>query len=247
VEISTEPVADLPPPPIYVVCVGRKGRGKSELAWLLWDSWDGDRVVIDTTGSVGEKHPDPDEVLLAVPPPARWPDGMRRDGERMTLRYVPDHAAEDWREDMDRVVGMAMAKGDCLLWIEESGLLAPANRVPPNVRAANQMGRHKNLSKIDTMPRPVDVDPLILAQADIIYAFDVPNPDDRKRLADVTGFDRRLVDEVNFELGPHDYARYHLAAREVAIFPAIPLPKQTRRIERYIDDNPTPGRVASGD
>ena len=70
----TDRVADLPEGvPLQIVVVGRKGQGKSELAWLLWDSWPYDRVVIDVTGDVGTVHPDPQTVDLDVPPPSRWP------------------------------------------------------------------------------------------------------------------------------------------------------------------------------
>lgn len=221
-------VAPVPEPPIYVVAVGRKGAGKSELAWALYDSWDGDRVVIDTTGSVGKLHPEEETVDLEYPCPDTWPEQLREhddDGRprRLSLRYVPDHSAEDFREDMDRVVGLAFSHGDCLLWVEESGILAPANRVPPHTRAANHMGRHQGLSKIDTMPRLMDVDPLIPAQADLIYAFDLPNPNDRQRLADVTGHPLKLVEEAMAGLEKHGYVRFHSTAHEIAVFPPIPL------------------------
>jgi hypothetical protein len=234
-------VAEVPPPPIYVVCVGRKGQGKSELAWALWESWDGDRVVIDTTGSVGELHPEEETEDLFYPCPDAWPEELRDDDRRLSLRYVPDHSAPDFREDMDRVVGMAFAQGNCLLWIEESGILAPANRVPPHTRAANHMGRHQRLSKIDTMPRLMDVDPLIPAQADLIYAFDLPNPADRKRLADVTGHDQATVEAAMRELVDHGYVRFHAKEHEVAVFPPIPLRagRGRQRVARaYIEDHP---------
>lgn len=237
IDWSDEPPGPLPAPPIFVACVGRKGLGKSELAYVLWDSWDGDRVVLDTTGSVGAKHPEEETERLEVPPPTKFPEHLREDGKRLSLRYVPDHSAPDWRDDMDRVVGMCFAKGDCLLWIEEAGLLAPANQVPPHTRAANHMGRHQALSIILTMPRPMDVDPLFLGQADAIFAFNCPNPNDRKRLAEVTGFDRQLIDELMAGLDKHAYIRFLTSEHEIAVFPPIPI-KRTRVIEKYIDDTP---------
>ena len=247
---ADDEVAELPEPPLYIVCAGRKGQGKSELAYMLWDSWEGDRILIDTTGSVGKEHPE-DETLdlssgesstkhepsrVSGPPPDRFPEWYREEGERLSLRYVPDHTSPDFIADVDRVIGLAFSQGNILIWIEEAGLYAPANRVPPNYRAANHMGRHKDLSKIETMPRLVDVDPLIPAQADVIFGFDMPSPHDRKRFAEVAGFDQRHIDQAMAELEDHEYVRYHAGAHELAIFPPIPLPKRRRRVQAHMED-----------
>ena len=231
-------VADLPEGvPIFAVCVGRKGQGKSELAWLLWDSWPYDRVVIDTTGSVGKLHPDPDTIDLEVPPPASWPGYLKEaDQDRLSLRYVPDHGAPDYRDDMDRVIGLAFSHGHCLLWVEETGLVAPAGQVLPNMRRVLNMGRHQDLWTINTFPRPMGIDPLVMAQADVIYAFDLPNPDDRKRLADIAGFRRETVDQAMAELPDHGYLRIVTAAHELAIMPPIPLPRRRRHAQAHLED-----------
>jgi hypothetical protein len=44
-------------------------------------------------------------------------------------------------------------------------------------------------------PRPMNVDPLVLAQSDLVAIFRLPNPDDRKRVADSIGFDPKRFDE----------------------------------------------------
>jgi len=230
-------VAELPPPPIFIVCVGRKGQGKSELSWMLWDSWPADRVMIDTTGDLGKDHPDEKTIDLDVPPPSRWPAHLQEaDDERLSLRYVPDHAAADYVDDMDRVVGLAFSRGDCLLLVEEMGLVAPAGQVRPYTRKALHMGRHQRLSVIMNMPRTMGIDPLALAQADVIYAFDLPNPDDRKRLADVIGWDRGEVDDAMAGLGDHEYLRFHTKAHELSHWPPLPLPKRKRHAQAHMEE-----------
>src|ERR1700759_1755443 len=100
---DSDDVVDLPDPPLFVACLGRKGTGKSELAHVLWQSWPGDRVMIDTTGDVGTDHPDPGTVTLDPPPPSVWPAYLKPgDEDRLSLRYVPDHGSPDYAEDMDR-------------------------------------------------------------------------------------------------------------------------------------------------
>lgn len=240
--MATDRASDLPDGPLHIVCVGRKGQGKSELAWLLWDSWPGDRVVIDVTGDVGAKHPDPDTIDLDVPPPAHWPSHLKT-GDRLSLRYVPDHSDPAYREDMDRVVGMAFSHGLCLLWVEEVGLVAPSGQVLPHMRAALHMGRHQDLWIITTGPRPMGVDPLVLSQADVVYAFDLPNPDDRRRLADSIGWDRKSLDQAFADLGDHEYLRYVAKGHELDIMPALPLDDRRRRhAQAHLEDEP-PSRL----
>lgn len=241
--MTGDAVVELPAPPLFVLVVGRKGQGKSELSYMLWDSWPGDRIVIDTTGdfvngSKPEKTHYEDETLdLDVPPPAHWPSHLQEaDEPRLSLRYVPDHSAPDFIDDMDRVMGLAFSKGDVLVVVEEFGLLAQANRVRPHTRKVLHMGRHQDLSLIMNMPRVMEVDPLGPAQADVIYAYDLPNPDDRKRLADIIGWDRREVDAAMAELEDHGYLRFVVSAHELSIWPPLPLPKRRRHAERHLED-----------
>ncbi len=236
-----DPVAPLPDPPLNIVCVGRKGQGKSELAWLLYDGWPADRGMLDTTGDLGKDHPDEATVLLEVPPPAHWPAHLQDpDDERLSVRYVPDMLAPDYREDMDRFIGLMFSHGDCLVLVEEAGLVAPAGQTFPHTRRALHMGRHKDLSMIFTMPRTVGVDPLVLAQADVIYAFDLPNPDDRKRLADIIGWDRGEVDDGMASLQDHGYLRFVTKAHELSLWPPLPLPKRKRHAQRHLEQGEPP-------
>lgn len=246
--VASDKVAELPDPPAIFVVVGRKGQGKSEAAYLLWESWTGDRVAVDTTSDfingkdLSKTHLEPETVDLDVPPPSHWPAHLREpDSPRLSLRYVPDHSAPDFIDDMDRVVGLAFSHGECLIVIEEFGLVAPSNGVRPNTRKALHMGRHQDLSMVLTMPRIVGVDPLGPAQADVIYAFDLPNPDDRKRLADIIGWDRRVVDDAMAELEDHGYLRFLVKDHELAIFPPLPLPdkpSRKRHAERHLEEEP---------
>lgn len=233
--VEGDPV-DVPDPPIFIACVGRKGQGKSELAWALWDSWEGDRLVLDTTADVGRLHPDPETIDLDQPPPA-WPVWMKdAEADRLSLRYVPDHADPSYRDDMDRMIGLAFSHGDCLIWVEETGLVAPSGRVLPHTNKVLHMGRHQRITLINTFPRPMGVDPLVMAQADVIYCFDLPNPDDRKRLADVIGWDRGQVDYAISQLNDYEYLRFVTSAHELSVWPPLPLPKKRRKAQAHLED-----------
>lgn len=196
-----------------IVCVGKKKSGKSVMALLFFESYPYDRVVIDVAGDDGpwgqhviELHGDVTDL------PRRWPEQLREDNQPMVLRYVPDAGSPTFREDMDAVVGLALrhgkSSGHCCLLVHEGGVLAPANQTPPNMRRALNHNRHNNLTLILAMPRSMTVEPLILQQADVVCVFDVPNPADRRRVADTIGWDPEDFDASWRELQVHEYLRY---------------------------------------
>jgi hypothetical protein len=233
-------VAPLPPGPLQIVIFGRKGQGKTELAWLIWDSWDRDRLVIDVNGDVLKHHPGDLDTTDDVTPTSAWPEHLRRDGPdglpaRLSLRYVPDHtaAAPLYREDLDRAVGMAFAHPGTLLWVDEIGEVAPVHQVGGHTRRALHMGRHQDLYLVTTSPRPIGVDPLVLANADVVYVFSLPNANDQRRIADAIGWNRNEFSTEVGALPDHGYLRYVAAAHELSSWPPLPLERRG------------PGRIAT--
>jgi len=215
--------------PVVITCIGKKRSGKSVLARVLFCSWPGDRVIIDPNGHDG---PIEGTVPMPDPVPKRWPEHLREDARRpLILRYVPDPASPTFVEDMDDVIGLASAHGDTMVLVHEMGLLAPSGQTPPHTRRALHQGRHRRLSLIMCAPRPVTMDPLVLAQSDLVYVFKLPNPADRRRVAEVIGWDPSDLDAAVHGLAAHEYLRYDDAAPEpeetganlkLLHFPALP-------------------------
>jgi hypothetical protein len=198
----------------FTFATGKKGGGKSYLTRRLFDSYPFDRLVIDVTGSVradfrsqGVKHVDlgRDTMPLRFPRPAN-------EGERVTAIYVPDMGDKEALINADRAIGLAMAHGRCCIWVDEIGVVAPANRTPPNLKRVLHHGRHRKLTLLQAGPRPRTIDPLCIAQADHVFTFDLPNPEDRRRVAEEIGWPPKLFDQAVHDLKTHEYLWYNSLA-----------------------------------
>jgi hypothetical protein len=243
--MAFKPSGELDPSkPIHVACVGKKGSGKSVLARVLFESYPYDRLVIDTNGTI---EPAEDWLTLRKEPPETWP-APREDGERVTVHFIPDPGSSTFEEDMDRAVGLAYSHQRTMLWVDEGGVLARSNQVPAHTRRALHQGRHRDLSQLWCAPRPITMDPLVLAQADLVYVFALPNPADRRRVAETIGWEPDDLDLAVRELGQHEYLRYDSLAEppeageqdtRLLHFPA--LPAEVIRLSRQ-----QPGLVTHG-
>jgi hypothetical protein len=208
----------------HITVIGRKGTGKSELAGLFWRSWPFDRLVIDPNGDVRDVDDD-DVQRLELPLPGSWPwaAGIDEREQRSTLAFRPDFRSPTFLDDMDRAISLALSRGRVLLWVDEAGELMKANRTPPHSRHLLHTSRHARVSVLLCMPRPVDVDPLTMSQADYIAAFELPSPSDRKRLADVIGLDLAELEAAHNELVEHGFLWWETRARELTVLPPLPL------------------------
>ncbi len=208
---------------------GKKGSGKTELAKVLFDSYPYDRILVDPNGDIER----PEEAEDLEPPiPSRWPgylfaDDPERRRERRTLYYMPDFKDPQFAEDLDRVCGLAYSHRRTCLFVDEAHEAAPSTKTPPHMRRNLRQGRHHELTQIFATPRAKTVDPLMISNADWVYVFKLPNPDDRKRVAENTGIDPKVFDEGVHALGQYEYLRYDAGANggegEWKHYPALPL------------------------
>jgi hypothetical protein len=229
----------------FVTIFGRKGSGKSVLARRFWSTWPYDRLAIDPHNDLAD---DETTRLIHDPLPLRLP-GPVGDQERASLRYVPDMGSANHQDDMDRAVGLAFNHRRTLLWIDEVGDLTSANRTPPYMRRALHAGRHRDLSMLMCMPRPIDIDPLVISQADQIFFFHMPHTRDRERAAGTIGVARKDFDVAMDGLGEFEYLRYEMKTHELVHFPKLPhggRPPEsareahhaTRRAGRMVSESP---------
>lgn len=206
-----------PDAPTFMSFFGRKGSGKSVLARRFWDTWPGDELCIDITKDALTPG-DVQETFREVPD--RWPAPVR-ENEPVRIRYTPNMTSSTYRDDLDRAVGLAARNKGSLLWVDEMGRVTESNRTGPYTRHLLHQGRHDKTSALFCAPRPIGLDPLVIAQSDVVYVFDMPNPADCRRVADVCGIDPKVFDEAMHALGKHEYLRWD--GVELVAFPPLPL------------------------
>lgn len=211
---------------VYTLCVGKKGSGKSHLAYTMWDSYPFDRLVLDVTHDVKSKWLDPLGIeYREITPetiPVRWPTPVREDHPYSTLVYTPDMGSPTAVDDLDRALGLALSKKRVLAWVDEIGELTSGNSTPPNLKRALHHGRHQDLSLIMCGPRPIDINPLCVSQSDYVASFRLRNPADRKRIADNIGVEPREFDAANAQLRDHWYLWYDDSTADLSMMPPLP-------------------------
>lgn len=222
----------------YVFTTGKKGSGKSHYCRAWFDAYNGqgDRLVIDPTGDLAGDLTDEGVPYQRLDPnalPARLPESADERDPFVTCVLVPDMGSATAQDDIDRAIGMALRGRDrhALLWIDEVGAVTSGAKTPPNMRRVLHQGRHHNLTVLMAGPRAMDVDPLCIAQADLVATFRQPQVYDRQRIADTIGYDRQEFDALNEQLTGHEYTAYDATEDQMYVMPPLP-PRRAGR-NRY--------------
>jgi hypothetical protein len=202
-----------------IAVVGKKGEGKTELSFLLFDSYPGPKLAIDPNGDL--KMPE-NTLRLELPLPHRWPTAQFPDEKRQVALFVPDPGSPTFLDDVDQAVGLAYAHRGVCLFVDECHDAFPSTGTKPHGRRALRQGRHHDLTGIYADLRPMRTDPLVIANADWVYMFKLKNPADRRRCADSIGWNPKDFDDAMEALGPFEYLRYDDEIDDLAHFPPLP-------------------------
>lgn len=201
--------------------VGEKGSGKSDLTLRLAEAYPYDVLLIDSNGDVDPQHRWTEP--MPRPLPAAWPEPA--EGRRFRrLRYVPAILDDDWVEQADEAIGLAYRRGYCHVHVDEAGDHFPANALPRWSRVALRWGRHRHLSLGMPMPRPAEVSPLTLSQADVISMHSQLHELDVARLARYVRCRDRELEGLLAELDEdrHDFLAYHKRSRSLLACDGLP-------------------------
>ncbi len=201
--------------------VGRKGSGKSYAAERLYRAYPNDKLVLDITGDA-----DPPGAVLIDEPAAKMPEG--EDDEPVNLRYKLDPGSHTFLDDADRAVGMALYPKErpSLLWVDEMGMVTSGNKTGPHTRRLLMASRHYRASALLCCPRPIDIDKLCVMQADLVFVYDLPDPDDRIKIAKCIGYPPVKFSEecdATFRRGDHWFLLWVTKEHRLYRMPPLPL------------------------
>ncbi len=211
----------------FLTFFGRKGSGKSVAARTFHRHWpDVDKITIDVNGDAG---PGEDAERIMGEPPKKMPE-RKDDGLPLNLHYVADPQRDTYRDDLDRAVGMALfPRGRrTLLWSDEVGELTPPGKTGPNTRTLLMQSRHFHASALACGPRPINIDPLWIAQADRVFIFDLPNEADRERVHTTIGWPRKSFEAAYLEVRrlnaqqPFHFIQYVAGEHQLYVCPPLP-------------------------
>lgn len=187
------PVKIDPSKPSIISSWGRKGSGKSTFNRRLYESWAWDKLCIDVNG---DADPGPDAERITLPLPAKFPArdapmvGLERPGPQ-NLHFRADPGSATYNDDLDRAVGLALFPQSqrALVWCGEIGEFMPAaSSTKPHMRRLLMQNRHYGVTALFDGPRPVNVNPLVIGQSDLVSIYHLPNPADRERIAKTIGY-----------------------------------------------------------
>lgn len=212
----------------YVFTSGMKGRGKSYYCRSWWDAYPFDKLVIDPTHDVREDlraEGIPFTDISGGVLPVRLPSSLDDEHPFVTCVYCPDMGSPTVIDDIDRAAGLVLRGRHqrAMLWLDEVGASSKGARSQPNARRILHHGRHHNLFLLGADPRPMDIDPLWLAQADLIATYRTPLVYDSDRIADEIGYDRAEYAETNKRhCQGHAYTLYDRADEQLYLMPPLP-------------------------
>lgn len=222
-ETSDDWPGQLDPAKNFIVSAfGRKGSGKTTFNRQLFRSYPHAKLCIDVNGEA-----DPGPASERIRSTSNHMPTPRKGEPPANLHYVADPGSASYREDLDAAVGMAMYPADqpSLVWCGEVGELTTGSKTGPHLRRLLMQSRHYRTSALFDGPRPMDIDKLVIAQADLVVVFDLPDPADQERVAQVIGWApkkfRAECDET-FRRGQYWHLIYD--SRKKRMFRCPPLP-----------------------
>lgn len=160
-----------------------------------------------------------DSSLTAVPgavtfrDPARPPDAA-------TARFVPTDPAD--ADAYDRLYGWVFGHFPRYMWCDEAGLVLPVRGAPRWGNTVMVQGRKRAIGHLACHTRPREVLVNVIAQAQHVFCFDLPNPDDRQRVAELAGIPPAVLDEAMAGLAPYGFLWWQQRDRSVTVCPPLP-------------------------
>lgn len=183
--------------------------GKSTLARALFLSAAAPRLVIDPA----------DSTLTAIDGAVTFSDPARPPKDAATARFVPRDPAD--RDAYDAVYRWAFANFPRYVWLDEPEWAAPASGWARWANTFVVQGAKRGLGHLACATRPRHVMRSLLSNAAHVMIFTLPNPDDRRHLADLVGLPRELLEAELSTLDDHGFLWWDVVARRLTVCPPL--------------------------
>lgn len=243
----------------YIASFGPKGTGKSELITRFFIRYPYHGLLLDYTQDIDPGHEFTRPLTPELHAMARRLYEMKStsldalydfrvqlrsawspEGGFVKYRYTPNFLADDWLKVEDAYVGLAYLMGHCFLFFDEIGEQAPVSRTPRWTRQDLRVGRHESLSNGMAGPRPADLDPNVLNQADLVTIHGQLHEIDVDRMAKQLHLKTRELQELVEQLGRpeirdgvevYPFIAYEKKTKEIHICPPLPPRRKNERIQ----------------
>lgn len=198
-----------------VFMTGRTGCGKSTLARAMVMSAAAPRLIISPS----------DDEITDVPGALLvrdWRELIHLEVDDVeTVRFVPLDPGD--ADAYNCVYRWAFDRFPRYVWLDEAGLVMPAQGWPRWGGAYIVQGRKRQLGHLALHTRPVEVAKNLIAQAAHVIAFQTPAPEDRRYLADQAAIPRELFEEAMAELDEFGFLWWDVRAQQLTSVPALSL------------------------
>lgn len=197
-----------------LLLVGHTGCGKSTVARMIAQGYDGPLLIIDPADSTITDLPGARQVRGPAARGLRDQDvhdqvvaALEAAAEARVIRWVPGEA--DRLSEYDAVYRWAFGRRyPGLVWLDEAGIAAPANGCPRAVTTYLVQGRKRRLAHLACHTRPREISRNLIAQAQHVLVWNLPNPDDVKAVADQAGIPAAELAERLRQLPEHGYVYF---------------------------------------
>ncbi len=182
----------------HVFIAGRTGSGKTYLARKYLVGYE-NVFCLDTKGTTNWEEVPKDQITIVK----HLKDLPRVRTPKCIYRPTWDEMNEDFYNEFFKFV---YKRGHTICWIDEVMSVTPnAQRIPSWYKAILTRGRELGVAAWSLTQRPSGINLLPISEASHLMVFDLNLPQDRKRIADVSG-----ADEFNSKPGQYKFWYYNV-------------------------------------
>lgn len=190
-------------PSEHTFIAGRTGSGKTYLARKYLANYP-EVVALDTKGTMTWPEVDEDDLTIIT----RLTDLSA--AKTSKIIYRPDWSEMEF-DFYNEFFRWCYMRGNTLVWVDEAMSICPSpHRIPDFYKAILTRGRELNVAVWSLTQRPSGIPQVIMSESTHFFIFDLNMPQDRSKLAEVTGAEE-LMEKPSTEYGAYSFWYYNVS------------------------------------